>query len=289
MNTVQLECFLAVAEHLNFARAAEALHITQPAVTHQIRSLESELGTALFHRTTRSVELTEQGYLFIGDARSILGIAQAAKLRFKHRAEQQVLPFILGCRTAAEMRFLPGVLQQLVKAYPNLHPVLKNDPIPVMRSHLEGGSIDVVLGWQEKHASCRYTELARAPAALVVAPEHPLAEREHAAFADIQDGCVILFDPRRNPQALCALQHQAAGSRPASQVYFCEDNECAMTLVKAGVGCTLLPDLPQLRDPALRYIPFERTDPVSYGMYYKSLNQHPALKDFIGLVRRLFS
>ena len=59
MNTFQLSCFLQVAETLNFARAAEILHVTQPAVTQQIRSLEKELGVPLFHRTTRSVKLTQ--------------------------------------------------------------------------------------------------------------------------------------------------------------------------------------------------------------------------------------
>ena len=74
MNTFQLECFLAVAENLNFARAAEQLNITQPAVTHQIRSLEQELNTKLFHRTTRSVSLTSAGILLMDDARQILQI-----------------------------------------------------------------------------------------------------------------------------------------------------------------------------------------------------------------------
>ena len=58
MNTFQLTCFMTVAETLNFARAAERLNITQPAVTHQIRSLEEELEVKLFKRTTRLVELT---------------------------------------------------------------------------------------------------------------------------------------------------------------------------------------------------------------------------------------
>lgn len=61
VNTFQLSCFLQVAETLNFARAAEILHVTQPAVTQQIRSLEKELGVPLFHRTTRSVKLTQAG------------------------------------------------------------------------------------------------------------------------------------------------------------------------------------------------------------------------------------
>ena len=55
MNTIQLECFLAVGRHLNFSKAAEEIKITQPAVSHQIRSLEEELGVKLFLRTSKSV------------------------------------------------------------------------------------------------------------------------------------------------------------------------------------------------------------------------------------------
>ena len=72
MNSTQLECFMQVAENLNFARAAEALHITQPSVTHQIHTLETELNVKLFHRTTRSVSLTQAGLSFFTDAKNIL-------------------------------------------------------------------------------------------------------------------------------------------------------------------------------------------------------------------------
>ena len=72
MNVFQLSCFLAVADNLSFARAAAGLHITQPAVTQQIRALEKELGVRLFVRTTRTVRLTEEGRSFYGDARRIV-------------------------------------------------------------------------------------------------------------------------------------------------------------------------------------------------------------------------
>ena len=68
MNTTQLECFLAVAEHLNFSRASEELKMTQPAVSHQIRMLEEELGVKLFMRTSKNVSLTSEGILFLPDA-----------------------------------------------------------------------------------------------------------------------------------------------------------------------------------------------------------------------------
>jgi DNA-binding transcriptional LysR family regulator len=68
----QLRCFLAVAELRHFGHAAEQLHIVQPAVSQQIRRLERELGVDLFHRTTRTVELTPAGETFLGHAQRIL-------------------------------------------------------------------------------------------------------------------------------------------------------------------------------------------------------------------------
>ena len=78
MNTFQLSCFLAVAETLSFARAAEQLHVTQPAVTQQIHSLEKELDAVLFRRTTRSVKLTPEGAAFFSDARQIVALTERA-------------------------------------------------------------------------------------------------------------------------------------------------------------------------------------------------------------------
>lgn len=65
MTTMQLECFLAVTETLNFAKAASQLNVTQPAVTQQIRTLEEELNIKLFKRTTRMVQLTPEGQIFL--------------------------------------------------------------------------------------------------------------------------------------------------------------------------------------------------------------------------------
>ena len=75
MNTVQLECFVTVAEHLNFSKASRVLKITQPAVSHQIQTLEEELDVKLFNRTSKSVTLTQEGISFFADAQLILKTA----------------------------------------------------------------------------------------------------------------------------------------------------------------------------------------------------------------------
>ena len=97
MNTFQLSCFLAVAEYLNFAKAAQELHVTSPAVSQQIQSLEKELSVTLFQRTTRSVKLTEEGKAFLRDAKQIVAISERAKKRFDSASSRDVELLSLGC------------------------------------------------------------------------------------------------------------------------------------------------------------------------------------------------
>ena len=72
MNTTRLQCFTTLAGTLNYVKTADELHMTQPAVSRQIQSLEQELGAALFHRTTRSVSLTQIGLQFLPEAGAML-------------------------------------------------------------------------------------------------------------------------------------------------------------------------------------------------------------------------
>ncbi len=85
----------AVAENLNFARAADQLHVTQPAVTQQIHALEKELNVRLFLRTTRTVKMTEAGEAFYNDAAQMVAISQRAKSRFENAGDEkmQFLPW----------------------------------------------------------------------------------------------------------------------------------------------------------------------------------------------------
>ena len=85
LNTTQLECFLAVANCLNFSRAAEQLRLTQPAVSHQISTLEDELGVKLFKRTSKSVRLTQEGYLYTQYAGEIMRLFNVSRGRLLER------------------------------------------------------------------------------------------------------------------------------------------------------------------------------------------------------------
>ena len=110
MNTFQLTCFLAVAEYLNFTQAANHLHVTHPAVSQQIQSLEKEMNVKLFERSTRSVRLTEEGKAFLSDAQQIVTISEQAKKRFSSTASSENVTLLtLGCSSFSCMLFLSRI------------------------------------------------------------------------------------------------------------------------------------------------------------------------------------
>ena len=113
-----LRYFLAVAEELNFSRAAERLHIAQPALSAQIRALESQVGCELFARTTRKVELTANGEMLLEDAREIVGRAESAvsKLQAASRGERGLLKVGFVAHGAGETG--TEILRRFAEAFP---------------------------------------------------------------------------------------------------------------------------------------------------------------------------
>ena len=111
MNSQQLQCFIYVAERLNFTKSAEALFLSVPTVTHHIKSLEEELGTVLFYRNSRVVKLTEQGEKFYFDAKDIFLRMEEARNKFQCYTEQKTILLRIGCMSEIELRRLELVLK----------------------------------------------------------------------------------------------------------------------------------------------------------------------------------
>lgn len=291
MNTTQLECFVSVAENLNFARAAAGLHITQPAVTHQIVSLEEELDVKLFIRTTRSVKLTPEGWSFLSDAKNILSMTYGAKAKLAHQVREEVRFFGIGCHSDLELALLPPVLQKLNEAYPHIHPDIRLIPYRSLQNLLDEESISVMISFRAEHVKKEpgtFLELAKVPVSCVLPPAHPFADRSILRLEELRRGGIVLCEPGKNPAAIARVQGQLIGYHPPEDLYFTENPACALTLVESGLGFTLLPDLPAMRHPGLVYVPVEDAEVLSYGLYYKSLRDRPVLKDFIAFMRRSF-
>lgn len=285
MNTVQLECFMTVAEYLNFSKAADFLKITQPAVSHQINSLEDELGTKLFKRTSKSVSLTHAGFLFLEDASSILKIAASAKNKLSAGGEE--FPLLnIGCHNQSELDLVPPILAQLIRKFPALHPSVKQIPFKSMANLLEEERIHVMFGFrheEQKKAIGIYHELCRCPIACVCHREHPYADRASLNLNELT-GAMVLCDPHKLPAPIFQIQMRASTSLLPSELFFADGYESALALVKSGIGFTLLPRYPDIRDDELCYIPISGPELLHFGVYYKSLAGNAVLKEFLRLL-----
>lgn len=288
INTFQLTCFLTVAETLSFAKAARQLNVTQPAVTHQIRSLEEELNTQLFKRTTRSVEITPEGTVFLNDARNVLHIITLAKKRFDTPAADERQFFSIGCHSHNELHLLPDILREMARAYPNLCPVFQVVPFQHLYQLLEENTVDVVTAFQEKRRKKEghiYKEAAQVHIAGVLPADHPLAAKQMLEEDDLRTQRLLLLDPQRCPDSLNEVQHEVTSERAVPDLFMCASGDACIALAKAGFGIAIQPDFPSLRDPALAYIPIKGTAPLSYGVYYRSTAGKPMLKYFLQLCK----
>jgi DNA-binding transcriptional LysR family regulator len=114
----ELECFLAVADHLNFSKAARYLNLSQPPLTRRIKSLESKLGSILFKRNTHSVSLTDHGKLYLEDVRAIIGqLDQASETirRARHGETDRLRLAFVGA-------LLDERLVELIQLFRQSHP-----------------------------------------------------------------------------------------------------------------------------------------------------------------------
>lgn len=291
MNTFQLECFLAVASHLNFARAAEQMKITQPSITHQIQTLENELTVKLFRRSTRTVELTTEGHIFLSDAKNIVATSKAAINRFGSSDKQEIVTLAIGYHGFANLRILSSVLGRMAEKYQHLHPRIFTFPDSQLLGRLEDGVLDVVLKLKDaekKKSSLLYRELGKTTPVCVMNAGHPLSQLDVISVEDLKKTKLVLYDPVNVDATLTQFQWLLAEGRKPSDLHFCDTTESMLLLTASGFGVSILPDTYELPfNLNLKQIPLANQVPFSFGLYYKSHQGKPYLKDFISYMRNM--
>ena len=290
MNTMQLACFLAVAETLNFARAAERLHVTQPAVTQQIRSLETELNVKLFRRTTRTVVLTQAGLVFLGDAKAMLEISERAKKQAEHAVADTREPFVIGCHVHSEVFHLTGPLQEMRERFPSFYPIFQIVPFQHLYQRLIEETVDVVVSFREGglKEAIHYRELMQIRATGIMQVTHPLAQAGELHVCDLRQAPIIILNPQKCPEEYRSLMHHILEDRSPGEVYFCDSVEVSVTLAQAGYGVAIVPDLFYHQDERFAHLPIVDAAPLSYGVYYQSLAGHPLRKAFVEAASKHF-
>jgi DNA-binding transcriptional LysR family regulator len=216
MELRQLRYFLTVAEELHFGRAAERLHIVQPAVSQQVRRLERELGVDLFDRTTRSVRLSEAGHRFLPHAKNVLAAEERARAAITDFAEDRATTVRLGTSDGIGDR-LERVLAEFARRAPGGQLELVNAPVEQRLKQVGSGELHatVVRGtWQ--HPGLEFTPLWTDAVFAALPATHPLAAQVEVDFAELATLPLRLSARTRNPPLHDLVVHSCreAGFEP---------------------------------------------------------------------------
>ncbi len=271
MELRHLRYFAVVAEELHFSRAAERLGISQPPLSQQIRALEDELQVRLLDRTSRTVELTEAGRLFLVEARATLDQADRARQTAARAHRGEIGELTVGIYPSALLAEpVAAAILGFRRRHPRVRLVLRERAVYAAVREMAGGSLDVAYlryaTRPEVPPGFALTEVMREPLMLVVHRDHRLAQRDDPVpLEELAQEPFIHFSPRSDSAlhehvaALCST----AGFEPRIEQE-ANQNGSILALIGTGIGLSILPrSLCRLSLPELRVLPIANPGAVS--------------------------
>lgn len=246
MELRHLRYFVRVAEEENISRAALKLHVSQPALSRQIRDLEDELGFPVLERSAKSVRLTDAGRTFLAEARAVLqrvadGVAAARAVAAGGRGEIHV-----GYAPSLTARLLPPTLRAFQAALPRLRVRLHDLSTEEMLAGLRDGKLELALVVRPTRAmlrGLRFEPLIRDPWRVAVANLHPLAHRRAISLKEVADQSLVAYSRQEYPEYHEMLS--AVFARTKARLRIAEEHDSVSSLiaaVEAGVGAALVPE-----------------------------------------------
>lgn len=236
MELRHLRYFVAVAEELSFARAADRLHISQPPLSTQIRDLEVELGTRLLERTKRIVRMTPAGRVFLEEARAILEQIDGARKRVRSVTQGKGGSVRIGVIPTAALPAIAQGVQRFLRRHQNVEVLIREGDVDSLLAEIDQDRLDVAfvrpLGTMPH---LKTQTVYRDKLVLVVPDSHRLAGVKSVGWECLNGERVLLI--RNNHNFGLALRHACAahGARPFF-LHVAEDFHSLLWLVSAGLG-----------------------------------------------------
>lgn len=287
----ELECFVAVADRLNFSKAARQLNISQPPLTRHIQSLEEKLGLKLFKRNTHAVSLTEAGALFLEDARSILGHLD--------RAGESIRRLLHGETSRLRLAFIGALLDEkmvrLIQQFRERHPTCQvqiTDLAPsaqlagIKSGDLEGGFIGAMPA--KKVKGFEFFVWATEPLLLALPENHELSRKRGLAWGDLKNLNWVMVSGQAAPAFRFQFSMLERTHGLSARIIEESDRVPAiLTMVAAGNGVSMVPN--SVRHLISRGVVFKKLpvpEPLLYHAFaYQPKNISRALEAFLKVLK----
>lgn len=274
-----LEYLIAVAEHEHFGKAAAAVHVSQPALSGQIKKVEEFLGMQLFERSNRRVAITPIGEQVVDQARVVL--EEARKIADLVRSANEPLcgNLRLGAITTLGPYYWPHVLAPLRKRFPKLTLHLREGMTDELLADLRAGTLDAVLASPTAafDDSLRVLPLFMEPFLLAAPKSHALVKKPGLRPLDLRAADMVLLEDGH------CLKDQTVAICPANrrghiQQYHATGLETLRHLVASGLGYTLIPQLAAKEDPKLKNL-----------ICYRRFDGKPVGREIVLVARKRFA
>ncbi len=267
MDIRQLRQILAIRDHGSFARAAEALHIGQPALSRSMAKIEDELGLTIFTRTSAGSELTPMGEMIAERAERVIAATQHLARDAALVAGGDASAIRLGVGAALKDTLLPRLLLKIVEAHPRLRLEIEFGAANRMLPLVQGRELDLVLCEASASTSLAYAEALHAEVIFVASPTHPLAS---ARRIPIERLVAFPWAGPSIPDYTVSAFLGRASAADLLDAYTANDIEALMPLVRAGHAGLMAPSFvvqPAVRAGELVRLDVDWTGQTAFGCY----------------------
>ncbi|MFD1178314.1 LysR family transcriptional regulator [Paenibacillus puldeungensis] len=235
-----MRVFVAVAEKENFTRAAEFLHMTQPAVSQYIQSLERAVGTKLLERSNKYVRLNKAGEIVYHHAKEILGLYDRMQYLvddLRHSASGDIS---IGASYTYGEYVLPHIISEVMKQYPGVKPTITIGNTQEIEERVAGKQLDIgVVEGGMKHDKLRMEPIASDRMSIIVGVGHRLAKDEKTNLADLHGETWIVREPGSGTREATDKMFAIHGITPDKTMEF-GSTQIIKESVEAGLGISLL-------------------------------------------------
>ncbi|MEB3048875.1 LysR substrate-binding domain-containing protein [Mycolicibacter sp. MYC123] len=291
MELRHLRYFCAVAETCHFGKAADQLHVAQPALSYAIRQLEAELGVSLFTRTTRQVALTPAGEFLQGEAVRILAGVSAATRGVRRIADGRSGLIRLGITGTAAFSHLPRLARAVKAELPGVDLEIRADMLtPAQCDALRAGALDLgVLRPPALGEGLALRTIAVEPLVLAVSADHRLAVEPVVSLSDLRNESFVAYQSRESAVNDAVLRScRQAGFVPHRE-HLAPGTAVLLALVAAGLGVAVVPE--SVRGLPLEGVVFRElldAGTIELSLAWRAGEDNPVIDAVVSVVRTAF-
>ena len=286
MNMMQIKYFLTVAKYLNFTNAANALYISQPALSRQIQIIEEEIGCILFTRNSRNVQMTPSAKLLVKELEKIYNEYNIAIAKAQSAYQGLTGEINIGILDGTRVSDLfPKVLGYFHDKHPNVEIKMQYYSFRQLQDKLNAGELDFIITLKfdiEKRENLQYKVIEKTKDHIVMHKDHRLANAKKVMLSDFVNDVFIMVSAEDSVESpkLILDGFSSAGVKP--KIKFAPNIQTEMLWVQAGIGVCMLDSRNSLRGSEdVRFVEVDGVSDPSLTLAWERNNTNPYLNTFI--------